>query len=258
MDETAAVVKGNSENDSNGEIRVSVNDQEAVAGIEALKSEENAAGTENTEETENAEETEKREAAADIETAGDGESSKEEAESGESIKEEGNDGKSDNETENNDSNGGVKMAEQGNTQVVDTAKIEAMLQRIEKANKKQVRWARTAGIFMILLFVVIGGALYMVVPKVVDTLNNINVAVSSANEVLVQADAAISDINEMSRSLTSTSDELNAMLSENSEALASAISQIEAIDFESLNKAIADLETTIGPLANFMGKFSKK
>ena len=62
----------------------------------------------------------------------------------------------------------------------------------------------------------------------------------------------------MSRSLTTTSDELSAMLSQNSEALASAIAQIEAIDFESLNNAIVDLETTVGPLANFMGRFSKK
>ncbi len=248
MDETtAAVVKGHNENDSNGDVRVSVNDGQAAEGIEEVKSEENAVNAENTEKTEEGE------AAAESKEDESSESSKDE-----SSKEEGNDGKVNMEIEKNDSNGGVKMAEQGNTQVVDTAKIEALLQKIEKENRKQVRWARTAGIFMILMFVVIGGALFMVVPRVIDTLNNINVAVSSANEVLVQADAAISDINEMSRSLTSTSDELNKMLSQNSEALASAIAQIEAIDFESLNNAIVDLETTVGPLADFMGKFSRK
>ncbi|MCR5650490.1 MAG: hypothetical protein K6F86_04855 [Lachnospiraceae bacterium] len=165
------------------------------------------------------------------------------------------------ENEANGSNGGVNMAEQVNkneVSAVDIGKIEEMLKRIEKSNKKQVRWARIAALFMILLFVVIGGALFMVVPKAINTLANIDVAVNSANEVLKQADAAISDINEMSRSLTTTSDELSAMLSENSEALASAISQIEAIDFDSLNEAIKDLETTVGPLANFMGRFSKK
>ncbi len=161
----------------------------------------------------------------------------------------------------NGSNGGVNMAEQVNKNevtTVDMQKIEEMLRKIEKSNKKQVGWARTAAIFMILLFVVIGGALFMMVPRVINTLTNIDVAVNSAYEVLQEADAAISDINQMSRSLTTTSDELSAMLSENSEALASAISQIEAIDFESLNKAIEDLETTVGPLANFMGRFSKK
>ncbi|MBR5377000.1 MAG: hypothetical protein IK139_06935 [Lachnospiraceae bacterium] len=166
-----------------------------------------------------------------------------------------------NENNENGSNGGVNMAEQVNKNEVSNAdleKIQEMLKKIEKSNRKQVGWARTAALFMILLFVVIGGALFIMVPKIMDTLAYIDVAVDSANEVLQEADAAISDINAMSRSLTTTSDELSAMLSENSEALASAIAQIEAIDFESLNNAIVDLETTVGPLANFMGRFSKK
>ncbi|MBQ7464501.1 MAG: hypothetical protein IJS86_06540 [Lachnospiraceae bacterium] len=206
-EQTAAVVKGNNENDSNGTV--------SVTGLSLPESTAAPAQSE-----------QKKEAGV-----------------------------------NNVSNGGTKMADQVNNNAVaavDVEKIEELLKKIERSNKKQVRWARTAGIFMILLFVVIGGALFLMVPKVIDTLANIDVAVNSANEVLKEADAAISDINEMSRSLTSTSDELNSMLTENSTALASAISQIEAIDFDSLNKAIVDLETTVGPLANFMGRFSKK
>ena len=211
-EQTAAVVKGNSENDSNGTVN--------VTGV----------------------------ALPDSPAAQTGSGEKKEAEKKEAEK-------------NQVSNGGTKMADQVNNNAVttvDVEKIEELLKKIERSNKKQVRWARTAGIFMILLFVVIGGALFMMVPRVINTLANIDVAVNSANEVLKEADAAISDINEMSRSLTTTSDELNSMLTENSAALASAISQIEAIDFESLNKAIEDLETTVGPLANFMGRFSKK
>ncbi len=220
-EQTAAVVKGNSENDSNGS--VNVNSESSL----------NAAAETISESTSNAAQADKESSSNGAVNAG----------------------------EENNSNGGTKMSEQVNTQSnvsLDTANIEAMLKRIEKANKKQLAWARIAAIFMILLFVVIGGALFKVVPRVIDTLNNINVAVSSANEVLEQANAAISDINQMSRSLTTTSDELSKMLSENSEALASAIAQIEAIDFESLNNAIVDLETTVGPLADFMGRFSKK
>lgn len=206
-EQTAAVVKGNNENDSNGTVKVT---EAQVPAAPAATEPQAGTGSENSD---------------------------------------------------NGSNGGVKMAEQANNSVnsnVDMQKIEEMLKKIEKSNRKQVGWARTAAIFMILLFVVIGGALFIMVPRVIDTLTNIDIAVNSANEVLQEADAAISDINQMSRSLTTTSDELSAMLSQNSEALASAISQIEAIDFESLNNAIVDLETTVGPLANFMGRFSKK
>ena len=209
-EQTAAVVKGNNENDSNGTVKVTEAQVPAAPAAPAAPEPQAGTGSENSD---------------------------------------------------NGSNGGVNMAEQVNNSVnsnADLQKIEEMLKKIEKSNRKQVGWARTAALFMILLFVVIGGALFIMVPKVIDTLTNIDVAVNSANEVLQEADAAISDINEMSRSLTTTSDELSAMLSQNSEALASAISQIEAIDFESLNNAIVDLETTVGPLANFMGRFSKK
>ena len=140
---------------------------------------------------------------------------------------------------------------------VDTKDIELMLQTLVKTNKKQVRWARTAGIFMILLFVVIGGALFILIPQITHTLSNINAAVQQANDILVQAEDSLKDINDMSASLTTTSDQLSTMISQNSEALASSISQIESIDFEGLNAAIADLETTVGPLANFMSRFNR-
>ena len=140
---------------------------------------------------------------------------------------------------------------------VDTQKIEQMLQQIIKTNKKQVRWARTAALFMILLFLVIGGAIFVLVPQLTDTLSNINTAVAQANDLLNQAEDSLKDINDMTVSLTDTSNQINSVLSENSEALASAISQIEAIDFEGLNNAIAELETTISPFANFMSRFNR-
>lgn len=174
----------------------------------------------------------------------------------------------------------------------DTKRIEDMLARIEKANKKQVAWARTAALFMILLFLVIGGSLFIMVPQIMSTLRNINVAVNQANEILAQAndlvvqaneiagqatdiaaqatdmleqgnqllsqaEGTLVEINTMSTSLTTTSDQVNTMLTENAEALSSSIAQIEAIDFEGLNAAIGDVKTTIEPLAGLMSKLNK-
>ncbi len=175
----------------------------------------------------------------------------------------------------NEGNDSAQGAAQAATRVeanVNTQKIEEMLAKIQKANKKQVAWARTAALFMILLFLVIGGALFIMVPQIMSTLRNINVAIDQANEALNQANGILAqgndlldqaegtlvEINNMSTSLTTTSDQVNSVLSENSEALASSIAQIEAIDFEGLNSAIADIETTIEPLANIVSKFNKK
>ncbi len=155
---------------------------------------------------------------------------------------------------------------------VDTKRIEELLVKIEKANRKQVKWARTAAFFMILLFLVIGGALFIMVPQIMSTLRNINAAVDQANGILVQANDILAtgnellaqaqdtlvEINEMSNSLTTTSDQINDVLAQNSEAVANSIAQIEAIDFDGLNKAIGEFQTAIEPLANIMGRFNKK
>lgn len=155
---------------------------------------------------------------------------------------------------------------------VDTKRIEELLEKINKSNKKQVGWARTAALFMILLFLVIGGALFIMVPQIMSTLNSINAAVAQANDILVQAndilaqgndlltqaEGTLVEINTMSSSITTTSDQVNQVLSENSEALASSIAQIEAIDFEGLNSAISDIEITIEPLAKIMSRFGSK
>ncbi len=155
---------------------------------------------------------------------------------------------------------------------VDTKKIEEMLAKIEKANRKQLGWARTAALFMILLFLVIGGALFIMVPQIMGTLRNINAAVDQANGILVQANDILEtgndllaqaqdtlvEISTMSNSLTTTSDQVNEVLSQNAEAVASAIAQIEAIDFDGLNSAIGDFQTAIEPLANFVARFNKR
>ncbi|MBQ8956427.1 MAG: hypothetical protein IJ075_05610, partial [Lachnospiraceae bacterium] len=133
--------------------------------------------------------------------------------------------------------------------------MEELLRQILEADKNEVKYAKRAAFFMMGLFVVFLVAAIIVIPKVVETLSNVNTAVVSAGETLKGADDAIENINKMSDSITKTSDNMNSMLTDNSESLTAAVEKMNSIDFEGLNSAITDLQDAVGPFADFMNKF---
>ena len=142
--------------------------------------------------------------------------------------------------------------------------MEDLLRQILEADKNEVKYAKRAAFFMTGLFVIFLVAAVIIVPKVVETLSHVNTAVIAAGETLKGADdtlqsvnEAIENINTMSASITDTSENMNAMLTDNAQALTDAVDKMNAIDFDTLNKAIKDLHDAVGPFANFMNKFSR-
>ena len=55
--------------------------------------------------------------------------------------------------------------------------------------------------------------------------------------------------------MTDASKNLNQLVGDNSEALNEAITNMANVDYDGLNKAIKDLQDTVGPMANFFSKF---
>ena len=66
---------------------------------------------------------------------------------------------------------------------------------------------------------------------------------------------AIKGVNTMTGSITDTSDNMNSMLTDNSQSLTDAVEKMNNIDFDGLNKAIQDLQDAVGPFASLMKKF---
>jgi hypothetical protein len=158
--------------------------------------------------------------------------------------------------------------EQGNGQQVlnpgNNESLEDLLRQILEADKKEVKYAKRAAFFTMGLFIIFLVAAIIIVPKAVETLSHVNEAVVSAGDTfkgaedtLESVNEAIDNINVMSGSITQTSENMNGMLSENAQALTDAVEKMNAIDFETLNKAIKDLHDAVGPFANFMNKFSR-
>lgn len=133
--------------------------------------------------------------------------------------------------------------------------MEELLRQILEEDKKEVKYAKRAAFFMMGLFLIFLVAAIVIVPKVIDTLSNVNAAVISAGETLESADEALENINKMSDSITGTSEQMNSMLTENAESLTDAVEKMNNIDFEGLNSAIQDLQDAVGPFASFMNRF---
>ena len=132
---------------------------------------------------------------------------------------------------------------------------EDLLRQILEADKKEVKYAKRAAFFMMGIFAIFLIAAIIIVPKVVITLNSANTAIMAANDTLAQANEALTGINTMTGSITGTSEKMNSMLADNSQALTDAVDKMNKIDFEGLNQAIQDLQDAVGPFATFMNKF---
>ena len=59
----------------------------------------------------------------------------------------------------------------------------------------------------------------------------------------------------MSESITATSTNLNTFITDNSQMLTDAVTNMNSIDYDKLNQAITDLQTAVEPFANFMSRF---
>ncbi len=145
---------------------------------------------------------------------------------------------------------------------VQTEGVEDLLKQILEADKKEVRYAKIAAFFTFGLFVILLVAAVIIVPRVINTLETVDSAlisashtIETADEVIVSANEALKGINTMTSSITGTSDQMNTMLTDNSEALTDAVGKMNKIDFEGLNNAIQDLQDAVGPFATFMNRF---
>ena len=78
--------------------------------------------------------------------------------------------------------------------------VEDLLRQILDADKKEVKYAKRAAFFMMCIFVIFLVAAIIIVPKVVETLANVNTTVITAGKTLESANAAIDNINTMSAS----------------------------------------------------------
>ena len=125
---------------------------------------------------------------------------------------------------------------------------ESLLVEMRDLSKKRLFFQRIATCCLVGVFLTVFTACLIVVPKAMTTLTNINNAA-------VKAGSSLDDIDTMTEDITTATNNLNELVSNNSVKLTDAVTSLSQIDFEGLNKAITDLQTAVGPMANLMKGF---
>ena len=119
-----------------------------------------------------------------------------------------------------------------------------LLKKMEENSRKQLNYARIQCIFSIVAasccIAILVIALQMV-PVVQDF-------VAQAEVILTDLETATHNLAKID--LTGTIDNVNGLLTTTQSGVEEAMEKINAIDFETLNSAIADLAEVIKPLAN--------
>ena len=129
-----------------------------------------------------------------------------------------------------------------------------MAQLIENS-EKQLFYARVRTLISVITALALLSALAVVVPAVLRTAANADAVVSQVSNTITLADEAIKSITEMSGSITEMGQNMDDFITENAEAVSSIMKEVEAVDFEGLNKAIRDLGDVVEPFANFFNRF---
>ncbi len=123
-----------------------------------------------------------------------------------------------------------------------------VLEEIRKFSQKQVVWQRLSSLCILGALICIVVVLFIVVPRVLETLDHIN-------SVAAKVETSLENVDVMVNEMTDASKNLNQLVGENSTSLTDAIDKMAGVDYDGLNQAIQDLQDAVGPMASFFNRF---
>lgn len=165
--------------------------------------------------------------------------------------------------DNPNENSGLASDESYETKAlqIEAEETEVLKTLLAKQNK-QLFYTRVSSIAMVVFVLVVIAVCMIIVPKAVNTLYQVDATLKEADAMMVEADKMIAEaqksldsIDSMTGEITNAASGINTLVNDNSEVLNESMKKISDIDFEGLNKGIADLQAVIEPMAKFMSKF---
>ncbi len=150
----------------------------------------------------------------------------------------------------------------------ETKDLQELLERMEKSNQEQAKYARLQCIFSAAAAVCCIAVLVVVLsllPQVHTAAKKIDTVLTNVEQVsqeLAQADIAgvMTDLEEVTRQMAAAdldglADGVSDLVSTSQTSVEEALDKLNAIDLETLNKAIQDLATVVEPMAKLLGRF---
>lgn len=132
---------------------------------------------------------------------------------------------------------------------------QSLMEQLVTNSKKQLFYTRIIAGFVAVASVVLIVSLVLVVPQARRLIRNANELVTELQDEMETVEDTLAGVQNMSDSISGVSDNLDSFIKDNSETLQGVVKNMEAIDFEGLNKAIKDLGDVVKPLADFFNRF---
>lgn len=138
-------------------------------------------------------------------------------------------------------------------------KLMDLLEQMEKANRKQVAYARLQFVFSVIAAI----CCILLLLAGVKILPQLQEAALQAETVLtnletVTTELAQADLIGMVENVDALVTNVDGLVGTSQEGVEQAMAKINAIDFDALNDAIKDLSDVIEPIAKFFNTFKFK
>lgn len=118
--------------------------------------------------------------------------------------------------------------------------------------EKQCRLTRLLSVLFLCLVAVVAVFLFTLLPRITETLDELNVVMENTQEITSEIKTA--DINGTIQSLNDTLESVSGLVDDSAESLSQTLQKMEAMDIDTLNKAILDLYQVVDPLASLFSR----
>ena len=131
-----------------------------------------------------------------------------------------------------------------------------LLQKVEKANRQQVKLTRIVCIFaLVAALCCVGtlGLIYSILPQITGVLPQINAVASQMQVVLSNLETTTAQLSDLD--LTGMVSNVEELVTTAQSGLEQTMNNLNTIDFGTLNKAIGDLAKVVEPLSKLTSIF---
>ncbi len=134
-----------------------------------------------------------------------------------------------------------------------------LLERMEKANRKQVAYARLQFLFSAIASICCAVLLFFglkILPQLQEAAVQAETVLSNLESVTTEL--AQADLRGMVENVDVLVTNVDGLVGTSQTAVEQTMTKINSVDFEALNDAIKDLSAVIEPIANFFNNFKFK
>ncbi len=125
--------------------------------------------------------------------------------------------------------------------------------------EKQCRTTRILCLLLVCLTIIVGIAVFTLLPRVNATLEGFDTTLKELNVVVentqvITDELKAADIEGTISSLATTLDSVGELVDDSADSLTATLKKLEELDIATLNKAIQDLYKVVKPLASLFGR----